>query len=824
MKPYPWNGRKRFEDRRFYANSLKKIGTLFAIIATILSLGTSWIVSFILRQGYDTKNDSWWKRGLMMSGFGAVLMALGMAGVPYLGSPMDFGRSFLDLLYSFGDKATMEPRTALINMLGAGVPIAFVLHGLANIIECYWFEYHGERYLLRSVPTRAMKRRAKANASGLRSAKNSGDGWLRYGILVDDPIPWRTPRYGMICERPIEKLGHGIILGGNGTGKTVCALSMAHQAAASDAAVLYADYKASLETYKSMRAAAQAAGVPFYSFDLGINSGERTWYDPLAWKGSPSEKASMLVTSFNFSETGDSSFYKNVAEQWLTLQFEVMAHVGIYEGESQFDFLLDTASPAGLSERIAAMKSGSDADRDLFSQWKQTMASVEAKHLASLRANLSNVVNAGGERLRPQGDSPAISLKQIAEQGGVCYIGLSPSTNDVALKIIGSLVLRDLGVLASERMRVANKKGLRQFLALVDEASRMGPRAVVMDNLFAMAREGQIHLWPITQSFSTWPASTKTEMTTNASSRIIFRVQDPKTAEEISTSLGKIPAMTEMSEEKVEHRMMRGETSSMEGESRLTLGRDLMVDPDHLGSPNTLPNEHAYIWFSGSRQFPTRRRWRSRRVRKDDIGHDAPLVRIIVADDVVNPPEEALRGRAFDDIVQDQRRSAQSNGNGADPSQVEAGVDTPVGEPERHAQRPASMREHGTHPLVDGEAVERAMVSDETAASREWDGPHPAQEPRRSQDKDTRQSPDERKDGPGTGSGEESLFASGMPVPEDAPPDPYADDEWYADPETAIERQQPDLPPRGQAEPRTSTQDDGDSPGDKKSTKRDRWE
>lgn len=644
------------------ANGLSKIGAVITVPATIMSVGASWLVSLILRQGFDRTNDSWAKRGLLMSAFGLVLMVI-------LGSPVGWPFAFMDLMYSFGDQATMEPKEALLQLFLLGVGPAFFLHGLVNIIDCYWFEYSGERYLYATRPTFRSKVRSRKASKALREASSDGNGWMRFGIIVDDVIPWRTPRHGMVCERPLSKLGHGVILGGNGTGKTILALSLAHQGAASDAAVLYIDYKASLETYKAVRGAARAAGKDFYSFDLGINSGEATWYDPLAWHGTPSEKSSMLVSSFNFSETGDSSFYKNVAEQWLTLQFEIMQEVGIYKGESQFDFLLETATPAGLAARLDAIKSGSDNEREMYKQWRAIMATIKVEHLASLRANLSNVVNAGGGRLRPHDDDPAISLARIAENGGVCYIGLSPSTNDVALKIIGSLVLRDLGVLAADRTKNPHIK-TRRVLALVDEASRMGPRAVVMDNLFAMAREGDIDLWVITQSFSSWPATTKTEMATNVSSRVVFRVQDPATAEDISKALGVIPAMTEMSEEKITHHALRGETSDMDGDARWTLGDTVMISPDRLGSPNSLPNEHAYVWFSGSHPRPTRKKWRSRRVRHDEIGHDAPLVKVVVANSVVNPPEEQIVGRTFDDLVRSDSAGSNSTRSVGLPSQL----------------------------------------------------------------------------------------------------------------------------------------------------------
>ena len=679
--PYPWKKRRRFHGRRYTGGTLKKwIATPLSVIATVLSLGLTYVIYFLVRRQYDRVNDAWWTRGLMMVGAGVLLAyPLGTHNV---------GPHFMDLLYSFGSKAQGTWQGPAVSLYLSLFPIALALHGVVTMIQCYWFEYHGEKYLERTRPNLMMKRRHKKNAVALADGLTLGDGNVHVGVIADDRVPWRTPRYGMDVGRPIKDIGHGVILGGTGTGKTILAMSLAQQFAASNTALVYLDYKASKETLLRMKAIAESCGVPSKSFSPGIvDQEDGVWYDPLAWDGTPSDKASMLTASFQFSESGDASFYKNLAEEWLTLQFKVMSRVGLAPGESQFDFLLDTAHPQSLKDRIMSLREGSDRDRALFEEWSNEIRGKKAEQLASLRSNLSNVVNAGGEYLRPQGDTPPLSFTEIAENGGVYYIGLSPMLNDVALKIIGSLVLRDIGVLVGKRLNEPEMKGKRRtVIVMVDEASRMGNRVVTMNNILTTSREADIYLWSITQSLSAWPQSTVSEMKTNTSTQIIMRIQDPPSARDMSELFGETPVMVESSKESREHTTSRGETSSTEGDTQNTLAMAPLIEPGAFLSPRWLPNRHAYVMFSGSQDRPTIKPWKSKRVKIDEVDHDVPLVEIIVSGVVLENAATESPSRSFAEEVEARTMGGEVSDlsvQDADPLTGEAVVGAP---PRAHEQ------------------------------------------------------------------------------------------------------------------------------------------
>lgn len=642
MRVYPWRQRENHGDRKMVMKIVTSSSTVFRIVGGLLSLGTASLFGLLMVRRFAKRNDSWPRRGgLMVLG--------GLAVFIILGGPAAWAGALNDALLSFGDRATGDPAPFIIGFIVRSIAFGFFFQGFAVMMASYVYEVTGDRFLDRVKPTTKMKRRMKKNEAALIANDKPDPDAMAFGLLVDDPIPWRTARYGMICARPFKEMGHGVIVGGNGTGKTVLALSLAYQATELDASVFYIDFKASLRTLETVKKAAAKAGKPFYSFDLGTGSTENSWYDPLDWKGTSSEKASMIVNSLQFPEDGNAAYYRGQANDWLIFQFDVLQEVGLYPGESSFDFLYETTNPSKMKERLQPLRKGDDRQRSLYTMFTERADAGSMKDLAGLRQNLSIVVNAGGERLRPQSAAPAILMSRAVDEGAVVYFGLSPSTDQVALKTIGSLILRNLGVLAGERMRQSELSELRPIITLVDEASRLQDRAVVMDNLLATAREGDIYLWMITQSFATWPKSTVVEMNTNVQTHVAFRVQDIETAEHLVSTLGDVPTLEEMTEDKVRHRAFQGDVKERSGDARTTLstGPFLVDAPMEITS---VENLHAYVWFTGSWTRATIEQWSPKRLKKPDIiRNDAPLVRIVFMDyeTEAEPPKETT----FSDLV-----------------------------------------------------------------------------------------------------------------------------------------------------------------------------
>lgn len=642
MKVYPWRERDNQGDRKMVMRVATSSAAVFRIVGGLLSLGTASLTGLVLVRRFANRNDSWVKRGLYMS-------LIGLVAFIVLGGPAAWAGALNNALLSFGDKVEVSTTSSLIAFIVRSIAFGFFFQGFAVMMASYVYEVTGSRFLDRVKPTMKMKRRFKKNEAALIQNDKPDEKSISFGLIVDDPIPWRTARYGKICARPMDNIGHGVVVGGTGTGKTVTALSLAYQGAVLDAAVFYIDFKASLRTLNALKKAAAKAGKKFYSFDLGTGSTETSWYDPLDWKGTSSEKASMVVNSLQFSEDGDAAYYRGQANDWLIFQFDVIEEVGLYPGESSFDFLLATTNPATMKDRLSPLRSGDARQKDKFKELNARADAGNMKDLTALRQNLSIVVNSGGERLRPQTDAPAILMSRAVEEGAVVYFGLSPATDLVALKTIGSLILRNLGVLSGERMREANLGTLRPVITLVDEASRLQDRAVVLDNVLATAREAEIFLWMITQSFSTWPKSTIVEMTTNVWTYVAFRVQDTETAETLVSTLEDVPTLEEMTEDRVKHRAFQGDVKERSGDARTTVSTGPFLTDAPMGI-TSMEDLHAYVWFTGSWTRATIEKWTPKRLKKPDvIRNDAPLVRAVFLD--YESEAEPIQGTTFSELV-----------------------------------------------------------------------------------------------------------------------------------------------------------------------------
>ena len=642
MKVYPWKRAENQGDRKMIMRIMTSTAVVFRIVGGLLSLGVASLVGLLVVRRFAQRNDSWVKRGALMTVIGLLIFII-------LGGPAAWAGALNDALLSFGNKAETSPASGLFGFLIRSIAFGFFFQGFAVMMASYVYEVTGSRYLDRVTPTRTMKRRFKKNEEALVENDKPEAESLSFGLIVDDPIPWRTARYGMICARPVENMGHGVIVGSTGTGKTVTALSIAYQSAVLDSAVLYIDFKASLRTLNALKQAAAKAGKPFYSFDLGTGSTENSWFDPLDWEGTSSEKASMIVNSLQFPEDGSAVYYRGVATEWLIFQFDVLNEVGLYAGESSFDFLYETTNPAKIRDRIAPLRNGDERQRNLYTAFSERADAGSMKDLTGLRQNLAIVVNAGGDRLRPQSGAPAILMSRAVEEGAIVYFGLSPSTDLVALKTIGSLILRNLGVLSGSRMREADLGKLRPVITLVDEASRLQDRAIVLDNVLATAREAEIFLWMITQSFSTWPKSTIVEMTTNVWTYIVFRIQDTETAETLVSTLEDVPILDEMQEDRVKHKAFQGDVRERSGDGRTTLTQGPFLSDAPMGITSMEPL-HAYIWFTGSWTRATVEEWSPKRLKKPDtIRNDAPLVRIVFMN--YETEEEPIQGTTFSELV-----------------------------------------------------------------------------------------------------------------------------------------------------------------------------
>jgi hypothetical protein len=634
-RPYPWRDVRPVRHRLLRGRRLRQlalvgipIGALLSPIA-LIALAWAW-------RGYLRRNDSWRMRPAITFLLGAVLTLITFR-------PQDWLRRSREVL-----AGTVEWSTAIVHvLLGAAGP-ALVLAALSSAGFCYAYEWSAHRYLDKTRPTPAMQARRSRNVRKLRTV-GPADGRVRFGVIVDDPIPWRTPRHGMVFERRIADLGHGLIVGGTGTGTTVTAVTLADQAVTANVSVVYLDCDGSAETKTRLRAVAELNQVPFTSFDLGVGGGHSSWYDPLSWPGPASEKASALLDALGYRD--DREPLAALAQAWLDLQYEVMDEVGLRPDESRFDFLVQTCDPIRLHRRFADYEYGTADQQRLYEHWNAQLTTFSPEAVAAINEDLTTLINAAGPRLRPAhpGDEP-LRLTSLGAGAGIVHIGLGAASDGEAVRqLLGALVLKDLAALAELGRREATGERPDLFV-IIDPSNRLGERMTLSEQLIIEGEASGIRCWPVARSLADLPASTAEAFRTAARTVIIHRVTDVATADRLSGWVGDVPSIAgTMAGGSGRRAGLFGDGTNASGSEIRGLSDAPLVGVDLMWS---LPDHHAFVIIDGSSSTALRDGWSSRRVHGDEINVDAPQVLVVPRVEVLQPPPiKDAPAPAFVDLV-----------------------------------------------------------------------------------------------------------------------------------------------------------------------------
>lgn len=627
--PHPWRERKKFNDSRRLIAPIVKLTRTLAYLAAI-ACPPSFVLWMWAKFAFRRYNDAWHKRGFLLLLIGAVLALI------FVPDPMVLVTTWYEIMRSFGASSRFDTLDSILRAVLLAGPYAVAAQGLHAMARTYQVEKTTNAFLKPQRPTLMMRLRKRRNINKLRHGKSKareGKGYVRFGVIEDDRIPWRQSRHGMIVERKIAKMGHGVMIGANGMGKTKAAETFTYYVLKNNSAMIYIDFKASLGTMNGLAAVARDTGRPCHVLDIGFGTDDTSWYDLFAWPGSPADKASVLIECLQFAEGNDgAAYYRGIAEAWLPMQIEAAELLGLRENEGMFDFLSDTAVPSRFQERITPLRESEDPEtREKFKRWIEEAKHVKTTDLQGLRNELTKIINAAGHRLKPNAENPEpVSMKEVMDNGGMVYIGIASGINDVVVKVLGSFLFKELSILVSARSRVPDTNKLRDVFVIPDEASEMEERSVVMNPIYTMAREARVFIWPSFQSFAVWDESTQEEIRSNARNFVAFSIPSRETAEQISSTLPDIFALQQMSQEETRQQAFQNQTVGISGDTRLSVATDAFLRPNIELSD--VPAYHAYIWFKDAPRI-TRGRWRGRRrVRKDENRGDAPLVKLVPYD------------------------------------------------------------------------------------------------------------------------------------------------------------------------------------------------
>lgn len=724
--PYPW---KKERTYRYAIKSLKQanlFALLFAVLGSIVFSPLSAAVGVWLTLRYRIRNPH--PRNLPIL---ILMLAVLVSAVVYGMFQVNPVGGFIGVMSSFGDQATMTTKDALWAYPWGGLPLGVILWSLYAVTHCSSVELRMRRYLDKSAPTAWQKmRRRVAEKKFVSDATNASV--LEVGVIADDMIPWRQQRRGQVVGAHFKNLKHGLVVGANGTGKTIAAVNLVNEYVSAGSAVLYPDFKGDLKTESMLAAVARERGVPFYSFwsnktETGLH------YDPLL--GSLDESpASVVLTSFDFTTEGEASYYTNQIEKYLALQFRVFKeYSGKRDTESVFDWLLRTCTPSVLQEELRTAMA--NKDRDLAAKAKALsgeIKNVDLKALSGLEANLSKVVNTIGKKMRPQ--EHMIDLRQAVSEGAIVYFGLPSSGDKTVMRAMGSLLLRDVVSFTSDRFsdRVPMDHPL---LVMPDEASQLGAKADTMLEVLSQGRSAGVFVIPVMQTFVQFSDTFISELLGNSPTAMIMRVTDTATATELSEWFGKTPVRTSRTSTTSDVDSFGLETTEATGAQMGIVDMDLRVEVDditHLG------NRQMLVYFPESPRRATVKRSFFSRVRKDEVQKDIPTVEVISrefildAEGDVSITAEVLAETVGRNMYKQDRSTVSSMETPDSPSEEtqveefrdwdEDGFDEPMEEPAPERDFEPEMTEVVDEPAFDqGASVDEVSVpsSEESAVSVE---------------------------------------------------------------------------------------------------------
>jgi hypothetical protein len=594
MNPWPWRRLRDFPVREKLARFAKKSGIVLTILGVLLSpLG--FIAHAAAYWRWRVMNDNWYSRpGLLaLTGFIGTLTIQITAADGVVGF-------YRWVLTSFGTPSEIPAAIVAWVLIGAFPSMLVTSVQSAGFTLVYEFD---QKVWTRPMRPNLFKRfRAHRHTQTLKSGAEPVKGHIVFGLHVDDTLPWGNGRHGAYVTKAAEKIGHGFILGQAGSGKTAEALNLADQFIHAGMSLVFPDFKGDNLTRRSLKASCETAGVPFYSFSFTPMGDEpNVHYDPLNWEGSSNDKAALIMKALPFpAEDSAAAYYRTKAEAYLPLQFDVLNRVGLAKGEGTFDFLLSTVEPLRLIERLEPLRGGDAAAKEEFSRWHAMISSHSAKDLEGLRGNLGKVVNAGGKYLRPATEDGAVTLdlRKVVDEGAVVYFDLPQTLDSVSSITMGTLLMQDVKAMIGQRSKNSGHDW-RDVILMSDEASALGLRADVMDDISKQGRSAKIWNWVVTQSIITWPETTMREVLNNATVRIVFVMQEGESQKLLTEGMPesyyidvrKGIDLGDANMMETSHRAGRAGTEQALTEKQLT--------PSDIGK---IPNWKAWIWFSGTNE------------------------------------------------------------------------------------------------------------------------------------------------------------------------------------------------------------------------------
>lgn len=362
---------------------------------------------------------------------------------------------------------------------------------------------------LKSAPAKARRKIADRIQEIPLSLRSSDLGVVRLGEEVELGIPIFLP--------DSVRLRHTHIIGATGSGKTESViLNFIKQDVARGLGTIILDAKGDASFLKCLREFVPEARLRV--FDLG--SENSLPYDPLSM-GSSIEAAQRLFSSLNWSE----EYYKSKALSALQLIFYKFA-----ARNNRNPTLIDLAKAMETPDTFSVLVKSAG--------YEEATAKRDFLEISGLRDQINTLcIGHLSRTLSGQGEA-CLSLKEAAD-GKVLYFRLQSLLSPQLVGIVGRLVINQLNFLAGSAHRLEGEgKDGKLIPTYLDEfASFACPEFA---DLISKARSALMPLHFSHQSIGDLEElpGFLSRVTDNSATKIVFRVNDPDTADFFSRSFG----------------------------------------------------------------------------------------------------------------------------------------------------------------------------------------------------------------------------------------------------------------------------------------------
>ena len=321
-----------------------------------------------------------------------------------------------------------------------------------------------------------------------------------------------------VCLTDKQANLHTLAIGTTGSGKTTAIANVIESIILRGLPAIIVDGKGDLTLMQQVKQFAKSHHRKFYGFSM---LGDSVKYNPLASGGITSKK-DRIIELREWTE----DHYRKIAEGYLQTVFEILNGSQVQIDLYQLAHYLELPALRSLLQQQKA------PNKVLLRRLED-----KQKDIASLKAEIENLVHSEIGHLFNCNGSEALRLAQALEENAIVYFCLQPLAFPAYANCLGKLIINDIKSLAAEQLKEHHKKTL---YTIFDEFSVFAGDQII--NLINQGRSAGIHAILSTQSLSDLSRAGGDafvgQVLNNCNNYLIQRQNNPDDAETLAKVVG----------------------------------------------------------------------------------------------------------------------------------------------------------------------------------------------------------------------------------------------------------------------------------------------